>query len=106
MKLTIFFFILFFSGSLLAEGSGLGDIMGSFKNLDKKQVSSMIDMLQKNGNISSEEAKKAKAELDKMTDDDFKGLKNKAAKTVEGNKDQKSSSTQNDKGAVNLELQE
>lgn len=113
MKQTVLFLLIFFSGTLLAEGSHLGDMMGSFKNLDKNQVSSMIDMLHKNGNISSEDAKKAKEELSKMSDSDFKGLKNKAAQTVEGNKlhkddskEVKHSSTVNGQGAVNLELQE
>ncbi len=115
-KKYFFAAIFFFSFNSFAAGSGpgLGEMMSGLDHLDKKQIEQMIEILQKNGNISGDEAKNAKAELAKMSEDDFSGLKKKANSIIKENKKHetahdnnhqvKKSSSTTDKGKFEMEV--
>lgn len=102
-----------FSFNSFSAGSSISEMMAGLDGLDKNQVEQMIDVLQKSGNISGEDAKKAKLELAKMSPNDFKVLKKKAHSIVKDNKKKendynsgvKKSVTTTDKGAFGMEVE-
>ncbi len=51
---------------------------------DKAQVSQMIDLLQRTGQITAEQARQAKQELESYSDDDINALREQAVQRIEG----------------------
>lgn len=53
-------------------------------DLDRDQISRMIDLLQQTGQITAAQAEKAKEELKNYSDDDVNALKEQAIRKIEG----------------------
>lgn len=53
--------------------------------VDKDQMNQMLSQLKEQGVFSEEDIKKAQQELNKMSDEDFKNLQDKAAEQMKNN---------------------
>lgn len=87
--------ILVFSFSAFSQSpADLAKLAENMK-LDKGQVSNMIDMMVKMGKISKDDAKKAKEELGKYSDEDMQALQHQAVQKIKDGKANSGSSVGN-----------
>lgn len=80
----IFAFSLSISTAYAFEGMDRGQLkeMAENFNLDRGQISSMIDLLERTGQITSAQAKEAKQELENYSDDDINALREQAVQKI------------------------
>ncbi len=103
MKMMTCLFLLLFSSPSWSQD--LSEMMAS---MDKASVMKMIEFLEKSGKINKDEAAKAKADLAKMSDSDFKGLKEKGKESIKKNDaaGKEGTSFANENAAVGIKLLE
>jgi len=95
MKRFLTVLMLAFSLSSFAQSpADLAKLAENMK-LDKGQVSNMIDMMVKMGKISKDDAKKAKEELGKYSDEDMQALQHQAVQKIKDKKANSGSSLGN-----------
>ena len=64
------------------DKDALAQMANSF-DLDREQISSMIDLLHQTGQINAKQAAEAKKQLNEYSDDDIQGLKNQAIERIQ-----------------------
>ncbi len=103
MKLFVCMSFLLFSLDGMAQD--LSEMIQSL-DVDKASVSKIIDALEKSGKITKNDAAKARADLAKMKDSDFKGLKDKAKSQIKSNTGaaKEGSSFANENAAVGIKI--
>lgn len=105
--MKIFFFVLlglFFVNLFYPQSHGQ-DLAQMIEDLDlnKAQIEKLIKTLEDSGKINKDEAKKARTDLAKMSDQDFEKIKAKTKKALKENtKD--TSVHESDKGSAVLKL--
>ena len=82
MKKIITVITLFFTLSVFAQSPEDLAKLTEGMQLDKSQISNMIDMMVRMGKISKEDAKKAKAELSKYSTEDMQSLQQQAVQKI------------------------
>ena len=82
MKKLITGIILFFTLSVHAQSPADLAKLTEGMQLDKSQISNMIDMMVRMGKISKEDANKAKAELNKYSTEDMQALQQQAVQKI------------------------